>query len=433
MSIKQMISCLFEDEKLLFKFALVVSALWVVAQIVMIVYFWGYPQYSDMRAYISMAQRCFTNKEWYPMTEDIYSNYIWTPGFINYLILQLHVFGTINFNAVLNLFLNIAMLFEIYWLGKKFFSKRTGLISAIIFCLLFSNLIIVVGANTENPFLFLCLSALCFVFSGKWKYIILAAVLFAFANWIRPLVIIFLFASIVYFVITKTKFYNYIALIIPYILVLFFIGTMTEKKIGYFVYQSTTSGFNLLMTSHDNANGNWYYIGKDEDHVGFIKNEHLVTFAEKDSIWKTLAITWIKEHPVRFTTLFLKKVQLMYFRDYGKKLSHFPERNITIGFMQGNAGSFIKKVLNFKDLDLYMQSIPYYLAFLFFFYALWINRKSILSVKSVFIIIFLSGTVISCIVAGDPRYHYPFLFPVIIYAAWGIDTLIEKLTKKKLG
>jgi len=409
----------------LLKAALIVSALWIIVQIVLIACFWGYPQKTDMGYHISLAQRCFSNGQWYPMAEDVYSKYIVAPGLINYLILQLHIFGTVNFNAVLNLFLNIGILLEVYYLGQKFFSKRTGLISVIIFCLLYSNLLIVLGANTENPFLFLCLSALCLVFSGKWKYIVLAAVLFALANWIRPLVIVFLFASVVYFIITKTKFYNYIALIIPCILMLFIIGTLTEKKIGYFVFQSTTSGINLLMTSHDKAKGNAYIFGKND--VNFIKNYNLTTFAEKDSIYRARALTWIKENPAKYVALFLLKIPALYIHDAWSHTSHWYDRassEFLSGTGKASKNAFIKKLAKQA-----LQSIPYYITLLFFFYALWINRKKILNVKSIFLVILISGTFITCIFPVMPRYHYPFMFVIIIYAAWGLDTCLEKRAK----
>jgi 4-amino-4-deoxy-L-arabinose transferase-like glycosyltransferase len=414
------------NEKRLQKAALAVAVLWVVVQIVLIACFWGYPQKTDMAYYISTAQRCFANRQWYPMAEDVYSQYIWAPGFINYLVLQLHIFGTVNFNAVLNLFLNIGILLEVYYLGQKFFSKRTGLISVIIFVFLYSNLLIVLGANTENPFLFLCLSALCLVFSGKFKYIILAAVLFALANWIRPLVIIFLFASVVYFVITKTKFYNYIALIIPCILVIFIIGTLTEKKIGYFVYQSTHSGLSLLMTSHNKAKGIYYEFSVHD--VDFIENGNSITFVEKDSIYRARALTWIKENPAKYAALFLLKIPALYIHDSWVHTSHWAD-NSSVDFLnetsKSSKNAFIKKLT--KQV---FQSIPYYITFLFFLYALWINRKKIFNVKSVFLVILISGTFINCIFPVTPRYHYPFMFIIIIYAAWGLDTFIER--KKQL-
>jgi len=414
-----------KDEKLLFKIALGISAVWILAQIVLIVCFWEYPHIKgDSGNYISMAQRCFNKGQWYPMAEDVYSIWLCAQGLINLLILQFRIFGTTNFNDILNLFLNIAILLEIYYLGKKFFSKRTGLISIIIFCFFYSNFFIVLEPLTELPFLFLCLSALCLVFSGKWKYVIVAALLFALANWFRPLAIVFLFASAVYFFITKAKFYNYIALVIPYILVLFIIGTITENKIGHFVYQSQTFGYNLLMTSHDNAKGNVdHYIFNEEDGVGFIENRDSLTFKETDSIWRERSFKWIKEHPIKYIALFFKKIPALYIHDAWPFFGYWFDENVAINFFRDNAASkdiFVKKIL-FQSLI----SIPYYLTFLLFFYALWKNRKKIFSAKVIFPVIFITGTIITCIFPIGMRYHYPFMFAVIIYAAWGLDNCLE--------
>jgi hypothetical protein len=82
---------------------------------------------------------------------------------------------------------------------------------------------------------------------------------------------------------------------------------------------------------------------------------------------------------------------------------------------------FIKKFL--KQV---LQSIPYYITFLFFFFFLWKNRKEIFTVKSVFLTIFVIGTLITCIFPASPRYHYPFIFVIIIYGAWGVDTLLGR-------
>lgn len=407
-------------------FALGTSIVWIIVQIVLIIYFWGYPHDGDAGNYISIAQRCFNNGQWYPMTEDVYSIWLCAQGLINFLILQLHIFGTTDVNDIFNLFFNIAILLEVYYLGKKFFSKRTGLISVIIFCLFYSNLFIVLEPLTEIPFLLLCLSALCLVFSGKWKCIIVAAILFALANWIRPLIIIYLFASIVYLFIIRAKFYNYVALIIPIILALFIIGALTEKKIGYFIYQPKTAGYNLLMTSHDNAKGNVdHYIFNEESGIGFIPNIDSLPITERDSIWLARSFEWIKEHPVKFTALFLKKIPALYIHDAWPFSGYWYDGKVAMDFFRKDDAPsrnlFIKKILFQLSL-----SMPYYLAFLFFFYALWINRREILTVKSIFLVILITGTAITCIFPIGMRYHYPFIFTIIIYAAWGIDTLIER-------
>jgi hypothetical protein len=90
-----------------------ISIIWVIAQIVLIACFWGYPHIYDAGNYVSMAQRCFNNGQWYPMTEDVYSLWLCAQGLINFLILQLRIFGTVNSNAVFNLFFNITILLEV--------------------------------------------------------------------------------------------------------------------------------------------------------------------------------------------------------------------------------------------------------------------------------------------------------------------------------
>ena len=74
------------------------------------------------------------------MSEHLYYSYLWAPGLINFFILQLKLFGTVNFNMVFNLLMNLGIVYEIYWLAKRFFSTRTALLSVIFYNLLYSNL-----------------------------------------------------------------------------------------------------------------------------------------------------------------------------------------------------------------------------------------------------------------------------------------------------
>ena len=410
------------NEKILFKITLGVAALWISAQIILVVHFWGAPQFTDMAGYLETAQYCFINNEWYPMLEDVYSDFIWAPGYINYLILQLHIFGTTNMNSVLNLLFNVVMLLEVYYLAAKFFSRRTGYIAAILFCLLLSNLFIVAGANTENPFVFLCLTALCLVFSQKWRYIILASLLFAMANWIRPLVIVFLFVIIVYFIFVKTKFYNYIVLFVPYLLILLFIGTMTEKKIGYFLYQSSTSGNNLIQVANDDAAGTSM---RSKDY--FIENIESMTFKERDIIWKERAFKWIKEHPGKFVALYFLRIPGLYFHDNWAIMSH--TKTVPLWeYLSADSDQEAKNQFMGRIRVSVALSITYYLALLSFFYAGWINRKKLLSVKSIFPVLVVTGTLATCIFAVQMRLHYPYMFAVIIYGASGLDSFIENRT-----
>jgi hypothetical protein len=183
-------------------------------------------------------------------------------------------------------------------------------------------------------------------------------------------------------------------------------------------------GFNLLMTSNDNAKGNYYHLWLDP--ISFIENEDSVTFAEKDSIWRIRAFGWIKEHPMKTVALFFIKIPALYIHDAWAYPSHWASSDITSANLFSNdaisKNTFIKKIL----IQI-LFSIPYYLTFLLFFYALWKNRKNYFTVKSIFPIIFLTGTFVTCIFIGSPRYHYPFMFAIIIYAAHGLDIATLRL------
>jgi hypothetical protein len=117
---------------------LCIGALWIVSQIIVIAVFWGKPQYYDAAYYLHLATKSSANGSWYPFVKNMHDDFIVAPGFINYLILQIKLFGTVNVNAIFNLLMNIGIAAEIFYLGKKFFSPKTAAISVIFWCMLYS-------------------------------------------------------------------------------------------------------------------------------------------------------------------------------------------------------------------------------------------------------------------------------------------------------
>ena len=419
------------SENRLFQIAIGVSIIWVIAQIILIIYFWGVPQGSDMGTYIKIAQDCFEMGEWYPTTHNIYSQYIWAPGFVNYLILQLKIFGTVNLNSIFNLLMNIIILYEVYLLGKHFFSNTIALLAVILFCLLYSNTMVVLSAGTELPFLFLSLSGLCLVFFSKSKIVnfIFAGILFALANWIRPLVIIFVIAALTYMFLKKQNILSYLSLLLSIIIIVLIIGFSTYNKIGYFVYQSTTSGVNLIMTANDKAYGGvMSHVFKDSTSTMYINEVEKLTFIERDSIYKSRAIEWIKENPVRFAFLYVKKIAGLYIED------SWADRPILggDGFIGKYAtGEISKSEFILRAFHMLLGSIAYYIVIILFIISLWINRRKLLSERSIVLLIFILGTAITILFAVTPRYHHPFMFVMVLYAAWGLVALEKHKVKHK--
>jgi len=400
--------------------------IWTLIQLILIMIFWDHQQGSDQGEYIRIARECFEAKEWYPSSKDIYSNYIWAPGFINYLILQLKLFGTLKLNIFFNLLMNIGIIILIFHIGKRFFTEKTASIAVILWCFLYSNLMIVLPAGTEIPFLFLALAGFSLCLHPKFTTLFIAGVLFTLANWIRPLVIIFIFCILIYMFFNKYKWFHYVALFSGLILSVIIIGTTSKNNMGHFVYQSTTSGFNLIMTSNDKAYGGVATsLMNDTTSSVYIKDKSIYTFAQRDSIWKARSVEWIKQNPIRFCVLYIKKIGGLYIED------SWSDRPILggAGFVDSAvSGKVSKQDIIMRMLKMGLKSLVYYFILIACFYSFIIHRKELLSMKSVLLLLLIAGTAGTCLFAVSPRYHYPFLFVIVLFAAYGIEQWINKRT-----
>ena len=77
------------------------------------------------------------------------------------------------------------------------------------------------------------------------------------------------------------------------------------------------------------------------------------------------------------------------------------------------------------------KSIVYYAVCIIFLIGLWANRKDIFSRQGVVLIPVFLGIAITCIFSVSPRYHYPFLFAIVIWAAHAVDAYLSKKGGKR--
>lgn len=393
----------------------IVFVISTIIQLFLIGHYGQTSQTADPGAYRDLAYNCYNKGEWYPTLENVYSSYIWAPGFINWLILQLKIFGTLQINMFLNIFLNAGIIYFIYIIANRFFSTRTAYISCIIWCLLYSNWWQVIKMGTEIPFLFCCLAAFILCLKDKkWAYIV-AGILFFIANWIRPLALAFIITILIYMIITRKKLLNYFLIIIPFVICTLFIGISVKNKIGYFNVQSTTSGFNLIMSANEKAYGGVATtLFDDTTTICYVENIKDMTFIQRDSIYKARALQWIKENPLKWSKLFFVKIAGLYVED------SYPDRPILGGanFVNSIAqGEANKSSISSKITHMFLGSIIYYIVLVLFVISIIKKRKDLLSYKALILIILILGTGATCIFSVSPAYHYPYLFVIIIWAA----------------
>lgn len=402
---------------------LIVAGISILLQVFVVFHYWGAPQYSDVPEYIRIAESCYRDGDWYPQVDHSYF-YIWNFGFVNFLILQLRLFKTVCLNSVFNLFFSIIIYFEIYHIAKRLFDRQVARLAVILYSLIYSNVMIVGTGMTELPFLFCGLSAICLSLDGKWYGYLFSGLLLAVANTIRPTAILFLAMIVPLMILRKRKLPSYCWLFGAIIFFVVGTGLINRERTGYFVFQATTFGDNLIQTANDMANGmDVSDLRNDGNSVLSIEKSQDVSVKEKDSVLRSQAFEWIKENPKRAALLYVKKIPLLFAEDswpFGV-LNEKP----TFGFQMATSTESMKSYVFREILERGIRSIGYYFVLALFCYSLVKNRKELLSEKGVVVLYVVVSTLLLCVCKVSSRFHYPIVFAISIWAAFGLDFLIR--------
>lgn len=394
----------------------IITCLWVLIQIVVVYIFWDFRQGPDAAHYIQEALSHVG--ELYPSQIDMNDSYIQAPGMVNYLILVRTLFFSVKAGIILNILMNIGIVYEIYYLGKRFFSETTACISVILFCLIPTNLFAPIHQLTEIPFLFFSLLAFILSIQKKYYWIILAGLLYAYTYTIRPQVLAFCVVSVIYALTNKVSYKYYFCLLIPYLLLINGIGYYNKVKTGYMITTSSTGGQNLLMSTAEEApvtsfDGKILY-----DKKYGLSHELLdtMTFAQRDSVWRAKGREQLFAHPVRYISLVIRKIPYLYAAECWSLPFNFQDLQYVLAQPNPERGVIMRRVYQM------LWSIPYFIIMLIFFISCFKNRKQIFSQKGLFLLLLAIGTLGSCLFTIEVRYHYPWLIAIVLWAAYGISS-----------
>ena len=216
----------------------------------------------------------------------------------------------------------------------------------------------------------------------------------------------------------------YILLIVPFLMLNWSYGRFNEARIGYFVNQSTTGGTNLLQTAHDRADGTTAkgsVIVLEKNSPYAYHNNKDKTFYEKDEMWKKAGVEWIKANPGKYCMQFIKKIPYLYADDA------WPERLV---FDSGFSESMNKEIDGYTKIRmvvmLIFKNLLYYALLILFVLSLFINKNEIISEKGLLLLFMIMGTGATILFPVMPRYHYPFMFVITIWAAYGMECIMRK-------
>lgn len=380
---------------------------------------------SDSQRYFELATLAAKNGVWYPSSLNVHDTYIFGNGLINLMILLIRLTGSIEAIKFVNIFCTFAILIScIYIIRKIFGDTEIQYWFTIVFCATGTFWGEVAQARTELIFMAFAFGATALLMSGKTYTCLISGAFFAFANWTRPLGIVFMIAGIWLLATQRAKLKQYLCLVLSAVITVGVIGGTAYAKCGYFAYQATTGGYNLIMGASEGADGTSKFEVFGEGGAGYLSEEQKseMTFKEKDAFYKAEAMKWIKENTGEYIKLMPKKMLVTLYSE-GYALGTFYNDATA-----GNGGAFYRGLigrmtgqssekLSAADIiviwtqGIYMITLALAFACVVF---LIVKRRAAKLMPFIFTVAGAIG--ITMLLVGGPRYHFPIL-PYLIMAA----------------
>lgn len=410
----------------------------VAAQLIIFFRFDG-PQLSDSAGYLKNANECLAQGLLYPSPLNLYNHYIQGSGIVNLLLLIYQFTDSLKPFFAINILLVQLLLFSCIYILKKIFKDSTiHYWFTILFCLLATMWAEIANVRTEIPFTALCFCAVALLYSDRKFKSVGCGVLLAVANWVRPLGIVAIAACVFIIIYKKDKFRHILGIAASYVCIILIIGGITASNCGSFIYQSTTLGYNLIMTANDDADGSYTSEVFNEGMPGYIppEKEKEMTYKDFDEYYKDISIDWIKKNPVKYIMQTPKKLFYLYATEtYANSTMYNNEINTSgISYIKGIAakltGNSAERFYAADAISCFNQG--WYMMTLLLFVigtVVMIKLKKWRGMLPLYIM--MAGfTAVVVIIVGGARYHFPMLPIILMSASVAAQYLTSKTGKK---
>jgi len=424
-----------------------VILIYVLVQLIYISFF-PVKYQSDSYYYYKLAEDCIKSNSFYPAQNHLYEDYIVAPLYVNLLVIILNINNSTFTIGLFNIILNLLQLFLVYKVSNIIFGKDAAQISILIYIFYLNNLGLVLLNYTELIFGVLVFASVYF-YLRKRKYSNIWAGVFAGASiGVRPLgwALLAAYAAIyIYYLFRKIYEHKEIfKLIIGASAFIILFGLFNSIHFGKFIYTSTTGSINLLMGANDNATGAFVLLADLKTDPGYIPDKENKTYIERDEIWRTRALNWIKAHPVKWISLIPLKFGYIFLWD---DIAISPLMNLQdwdlfhvakyLIINKNTKGLMPRSNLVEKISYLCLQTFHY----IFYIILVFLIIKGLIHFKknhgfnyhpdTIGIILFcVTGIFLTSLIYGVPRYKYPFLISLLPFAAFEIAEFIRDGRKK---
>ena len=335
-----------------------------------------------------------------------------SPGYPYFLYFIISVVGSnILFIRFVHIGFYAIFLLGVYYLGKEWKGPEFGLVFTFI-CSLYPYFIYIpLTLYPESLLIFISpwiiYMLLRMIKSFSYYNLIIACLLISVGILTRPTYVIISFTFFLYVIFTKSLFLVKLKVLVFLIMIPIFIlsmwGYRNLKVHDHFVL-STAASINLYLSFNENTT---IYTKSDcpipeetQNKLAQAKN-----IFEQDSIYKTSAIEFIKQNPLR--SFYLATIRVF---DLWNPIPH-TSTNYPL----------FKKILS---------SIPYSIILLFSFFGAYLLRKEY--VVYLLIAIFVLNTVANGVFGVSIRYRVIFDIILIMLATYYIYSLALRYKTKKL-
>ena len=305
----------------------------------------------------------------------------------------------------------------VYKIAYCLFKDKAAFITLILYVAYPANYGESTSVLSELPFTFFILLG---ILAALKRQNVIGGMLMAFANWIRPMGIVFLLSTIIYqFIAKKKKALRNI--VCGYLLMIAYLSFMSYFRTGYCIYQAKTGWMALLQYSVDNSPENDDYYTKADGYNAI----------QKDSVWQRRTIEWIAKNPKEYIRQIPKKLFNTYISNNFNFCTFLPDKNGS-KYMYGEIDmkTLAHRFPNYNAIQwLTVCNLIYYYLLLALFMA-----GSIMAIKhrlsvpfALPISVVVIGTVILLMVGhGEARFHIPLMPFIIMIAATLISNQLDK-------
>lgn len=306
---------------------------------------------SDPGWYVYYAEECVKHGTMYPDYSNYHDEYIFAPGWVNFIILGIKLLGGVNWLPLVNVAFDSGIILILYLTGRSIFeNKNVGYLACYLYMLLPTFFTMSNHLFTEPPFVFLILLSFYLVWKCKNVYtILIAGGIIAVANWIRPLALAWMIPAVLLLVFYNKKISYAFSYIFGIISVSVMIAFVTHINFPDYIYKSTTGGVNLIMIADsENIEGGFSETSREKGGLGYLegatdssrvtnilkyatedvyfyRQTNKYTYYQYDSIYKCRAMNWIINNPELYVAQIPYKIKNLfkpYYLTYSTKPKH---------------------------------------------------------------------------------------------------------------